>query len=520
MLFSHPQTGFSRPAAWPLQQQNPPRIRRLCQSIRHHRRGVRAAAGDVLTPPLHVEVSDKLSGPDRSAVPIWGSFCGVSNGAWQGRVAAFAPHTGLPEQIWQKDPAKRELCTYVVEERSTDNDIDRIIRFNDRAPTVDGLQLPAYADQTAQLQHCAEVEAEEEAEQAASTAKQQPAGGIKGKFAAGDESESWQCVMDVRQQQAAERRAWEDKEDILEDEEGFVIYDGGTYSRGPIRITPEPKDASQASSSPVHEDANSVDSEALHQNGHHGGIELDASSLSDIHELDAGDHNDDEDEPFEVGEDDPKPAQRTSVIEQCLAYGSEQRLRLQLTLSVSGGSRGAEMQVEVLRVLLFREFWQGLPSTGKKLPLKQSTEPVIEGPRLSPRKLAGQWKVFDVESTPFVDQDPLTDEEKLAFLYFSRETGQTWKPDAAPGVSEDGAAIWLPNNVLVELLMTDQGASRPAGSKVRRTSRSPRGMIISFSWLQRKDIMLGVQRHYDHQGELTEIRNRTAVRGGWVGGQA
>ena len=201
-----------------------------------------------------------------------------------------------------------------------------------------------------------------------------------------------------------------------------------------------------------------------------------------------------------------------------------------------------------------------------------------------------------------------------------------------------------------------QGASRPAGSKARRTSRKPRGMIISFSWLQRKDIMLGkpctqagfgmpcasqlwphgdasgqcvvsvltsfkvcpstitskqssrlvddsvshtfqwlvwhslchhylfydqhqpktgvnppiwlvtmqlnvampaglwpdlalaphmqeclcfqqlrnrscqvtawlllltgVQRHYDHQGELTEIRNRTAVRGGWVGGQA
>ena len=74
-------------------------------------------------------------------------------------------------------------------------------RFNDRAPTVDALQLPAYADQSAQLQHCAEVEAEEEAEQKASAAKQQPSGGIKGKFAAGDESESWQCIMDVRQQQ-------------------------------------------------------------------------------------------------------------------------------------------------------------------------------------------------------------------------------------------------------------------------------------------------------------------------------
>ena len=83
-----------------------------------------------------------------------------------------------------------------------------VYRFNDRAPTVDGLQLPTYADQTAQLQHCAEVEAEEEAEQAAAAAKQQPSGGIKGKFAAGDESESWQCVMDVRQQQVAVHLTW------------------------------------------------------------------------------------------------------------------------------------------------------------------------------------------------------------------------------------------------------------------------------------------------------------------------
>ncbi len=50
--------------------------------------------------------------------------------------------------------------------------------------------------------------------------------------------------------QAAERRKWEDKQDILENEEGFVIYDGGTYSRGPIRITPMPGDVSPSTSAP------------------------------------------------------------------------------------------------------------------------------------------------------------------------------------------------------------------------------------------------------------------------------
>ena len=53
--------------------------------------------------------------------------------------------------------------------------------------------------------------------------------------------------------QAADRLGWEDKQDILDEEEGFVFYDGGTYSRGPIRITPEPGDAPQATSSPRHE---------------------------------------------------------------------------------------------------------------------------------------------------------------------------------------------------------------------------------------------------------------------------
>ena len=46
--------------------------------------------------------------------------------------------------------------------------------------------------------------------------------------------------------QAAERLTWEDREDILEDEEGFVTFDGGSYSRGPIRLSPEPGDMSSA----------------------------------------------------------------------------------------------------------------------------------------------------------------------------------------------------------------------------------------------------------------------------------
>ncbi len=76
---------------------------------------------------------------------------------------------------------------------------------------------------------------------------------------------------------------------------------------------------------------------------HLNGVEMDGIHLihpdEDAHEDEGGDSDEDaEDEPIIFGEDEPKPAQRTSVIEQCLAYGSEERLRLQLTLSVTGAA--------------------------------------------------------------------------------------------------------------------------------------------------------------------------------------
>ena len=44
---------------------------------------------------LQVEVLEQLGGSDSAtAAPIWASFCGCSNGAWQGVQTAFSPVTG------------------------------------------------------------------------------------------------------------------------------------------------------------------------------------------------------------------------------------------------------------------------------------------------------------------------------------------------------------------------------------------------------------------------------------------
>jgi hypothetical protein len=58
--------------------------------------------------PGQVQVLEQLGGSDQAtSAPIWASFCGVSNGAWQGTQTAFAPGTGRPRPPL---PAARDVC--------------------------------------------------------------------------------------------------------------------------------------------------------------------------------------------------------------------------------------------------------------------------------------------------------------------------------------------------------------------------------------------------------------------------
>ena len=62
-----------------------------------------------------------------SMAPFWSTFCGTSNGAWQGVQAAFSPVTGKAQELlphpgvsfssacpWQGTPTQRRLCMHVV----------------------------------------------------------------------------------------------------------------------------------------------------------------------------------------------------------------------------------------------------------------------------------------------------------------------------------------------------------------------------------------------------------------------
>ncbi len=45
---------------------------------------------------LQVQVQEQLTPVEKlSMAPFWSTFCGTSNGAWQGVQAAFSPVTGM-----------------------------------------------------------------------------------------------------------------------------------------------------------------------------------------------------------------------------------------------------------------------------------------------------------------------------------------------------------------------------------------------------------------------------------------
>lgn len=79
------------------------------------------------------------------------------------------------------------------------------------------------------------------------------------------------------------------------------------------------------------------------------------------------------------------------------------------------------------------------------------------------------------------------------------------------GVTEEGGVLWLPGNVAVELVMVPRPSDGPDPSR--------KGLRISSYYVNAKEQVHVLLREYAPDGELLEVRSRTAIKGnGWVGG--
>ncbi len=82
-------------------------------------------------------------------------------------------------------------------------------------------------------------------------------------------------------------------------------------------------------------------------------------------------------------------------------------------------------------------------------------------------------------------------EKKKINLYYVQETYQQWGQGKA-SYSLDGAAVWLPGNVLLEIQMIPPSTrGSKADSEEGMQEEQGRGLLITFSWAVNKSTVIG-----------------------------
>lgn len=343
---------------------------------------------------------------------------------------------------------------------------------------------------------------------------------------------------------AAQRGAWGDAVPLALREPGLAIFDGGSYSRGPLNLLGLPPLTS----------GGAADREALERlvargEPSGGGDDepepmLDAVADGDVVFSDDEAPSDDEDAPSD-DEDAPTPStpdtgadpdETVSTLETCLAWGGEARLRVTITLAASDG--GDELGLQPLRIVAARESWQCLPGgdvAACALPAAGGRAPVLTTGAASPvntgAALAGEWKCFDVVSHALSaagGSDDTLDADAPAAAYATSSSVQRWTVPTTTPPGDGGGAYCVPDPgtgpasgpALVEIAMVapvSRGAAADA-SEGMDAEVPRRGLLLTVAWAPRDGNVIAVQREYDGGGDLVEVRCRAAVRADVAGG--
>jgi hypothetical protein len=461
-----------------------------------------------LTPFLNSEITEILTGNEHVPEPLWSSWTGHVGGVWVGQCAAFQPTTGLAEPIAlggengkTKLYALQQCC---VEEREAAGDADVMVRRTARATTTTELEKEMAAGGALQFDPTLSVD--------------------------------WEI------------------EEITNGQEGLFIFDGGSYTAGPVLLCQDEElvagrngggdGADDDDDPPALGSRTILDTDALFRNNATSGtttaVEMQAFNtgdfedsnedfvaveeedslvlLDDFDDCDSEEEEDEEDyEEYILEEESPPPQGCTTLIEHCMQYGGEQRVRIRLTLASllveddgDGGSstsaaaaEHAELDVNLLRVSICREDWEGAPgrytasSQGASAKKEQA---VSAAKRLRPKDIAGFWNVFEVIATTAADVDMRTGLPALIPIYTSREVQKLVQlpskkfEEEQGGVS--GGTLWLPHSVAVQL--TQGGSSS--------------GLEVATMWSPQEGVLLGVRRRYSKEGELEEVVSSTSIR--------
>lgn len=199
----------------------------------------------------------------------------------------------------------------------------------------------------------------------------------------------------------------------------------------------------------------------------------------------------------------------TFKIEQCLVTGKHKRLRLVHTIAIMESGE----EIQVLRVAVYEEQWMG-PCNMESISETGGVylAPFSQRDRLSPNKLTGSWKTFEMSAMAIhqPDASPLT---RPAYAQFCQEVMLKQdlpeplmeyfeEEEESEPISEDPAVLWLPGGITATVQAKEEGI-----------------LTVGIGWFYDKGTFLAMERDYGPDGKLSEVRSQTKVKGGWAGGR-
>lgn len=266
--------------------------------------------------------------------------------------------------------------------------------------------------------------------------------------------------------------AWS-REDIAQSEEGLVIFDGGSYSRGPLRL------------------CNVEGMEGM---------------------------NRDEIPEDNVEGDRYIPTETVHEIESCLQWTGEERVRVRLTLSAEllesemGPEHPPELDISLLRVGVCRESWDGIPGAytqASQSADEEQKQTDSRNKRIVESEMQGFWNEFTMGVDLVEDVSMKTGLPETTWVYTSREHQRLFNigndySSASPNsgavdasCAVDGGTLWLPHRVILQ---------------VNTPPESSGGLQVEMLWSPQVGKYEKITRTYDGMGAFLHATCSTAVK--------
>jgi len=377
----------------------------------------RPAPLSYLTCPIVIETVETLTKEEPLPAPLWSSFAGSVGGMWVGQRGVYQPFTGVAEPIAMDGKTKvYTLSQCCVENRDTVEGIDTVVRHESSALSKETLGL--------RMKEAGEMD-----------------------FSDADE--------------------WS-REDLAQSEAGLIIFDGGSYSRGPLRLC-----------QPRGEEGEGEATEAP---------------------------------------DEYRPTDTVHEIESCLQWTGEERVRVRVTLSAEllenelGPEHPPELDVSLLRVGVCRESWDGIPGAYTQTSQSAEEEKVQLDSgknRILESEMQGFWNEFTMTGEYVQDVSMATGLPETVVVYTSREHQRLFNigndyssasldsGDVDGSCAVDGGTLWLPHRVILQ---------------VNTPPESPGGLQVEMLWSPQVGKFEKVTRTYDGMGEFLSCTCSTAVK--------